>query len=111
MNAETFYTLQKELERLLSSVSKLNEALASTEYPEFMPVKLAGRYLGLSSSHLNKLRSTGGGPTFCDFGPKAVRYRKADLDAWAEAHKCAHTAEKQAKGRLTCARIGTPNSA
>jgi predicted DNA-binding transcriptional regulator AlpA len=92
-----FFLLQKELEQLLGSVVKLNLALLNASYPEFMPVKLAGRYLGLSASHLNKLRSTGGGPTFCDFGPKAVRYRRADLDTWAEAHRCAHTAQKQSK--------------
>ncbi len=98
-NSEAFYTLQKELARLLSDVSRVNEALTLAKYPEFMPVKLAGRYLGLSASHLNKLRSTGGGPPFCDFGPKAVSYRKSDLDCWAESHKCAHTAEKQANDK------------
>jgi hypothetical protein len=106
-NTVDFVRLQKELEQLLSGVAKLNLALLNASYPEYMPVKLAARYTGLSASHLNKLRSTGGGPVFCDFGPKAVRYRRADLDTWAEAHRCAHTAQKQNNPRKTgalCAR-------
>lgn len=94
LTPQTLYALQNELGNLLDSMARVNEALVGAKYPEFMPVKLAGEYLGLSASHLNKLRSTGGGPAFCDFGAKAVRYRRADLDAWAEKHKCAHTAQK-----------------
>lgn len=94
MNSETIFSLHHALLKLLGDVEKLNEALTSATYPEFMPVQLAAQYLGLSASHLNKLRSTGGGPLFCDFGAKAVRYRRTDLNEWAEQHKCAHTAQK-----------------
>lgn len=96
---DIIFTLHRELQKLLGEVEKLNVALSRATYPEFMPVQQAADYLGLSASHLNKLRSTGGGPLFCDFGVKAVRYRRTDLDTWAEQHKRAHTTEKQTKRR------------
>jgi predicted DNA-binding transcriptional regulator AlpA len=42
----------------------------------------AARYLGISESTLNKTRLTGDGPPFVKVTPRAVAYRKADLDAW-----------------------------
>jgi predicted DNA-binding transcriptional regulator AlpA len=45
----------------------------------------AARYVALSESTLTKLRLTGDGPPFVQVGPRAVAYRKADLDAWLEA--------------------------
>ncbi len=45
----------------------------------------AARYIALSESTLAKLRLTGDGPPFVKVGPRAVAYRKANLDAWLEA--------------------------
>jgi predicted DNA-binding transcriptional regulator AlpA len=45
----------------------------------------AAKYVALAESTLTKLRLTGDGPPFVKVGPRAVAYRKADLDAWLEA--------------------------
>lgn len=42
----------------------------------------AATYLRLARPTLERFRLTGGGPTFCKMGGKAVRYRKSDLDDW-----------------------------
>lgn len=42
----------------------------------------AADYLQISVSSLTKWRMTGYGPKFVRLGPKAVRYRQEDLDAW-----------------------------
>ncbi|MDT7535372.1 helix-turn-helix domain-containing protein [Sphingobium sp. SA2] len=41
----------------------------------------AGGYCGLSKPTMERFRLTGDGPVYVKLG-KAVRYRKADLDAW-----------------------------
>lgn len=56
-----------------------------------MKTEEAARYLGLSSSLLNKLRLTGGGPVFVRLAGRAIRYRKPDLDAWVNASVMAST--------------------
>ena len=45
----------------------------------------AAEYLGLSESYLAKLRmgtSPNPGPRVVRVGPRAIRYRRQDLDAW-----------------------------
>jgi predicted DNA-binding transcriptional regulator AlpA len=44
----------------------------------------AAHYIALAESTLTKMRLTGDGPPFCKVGPRAVAYRRADLDAWLE---------------------------
>lgn len=46
----------------------------------------AAKYLGLSSSTLNKWRCHGGGPEFLKLG-RAVRYRFEDLDAFVAVRR------------------------
>lgn len=53
----------------------------------------ASAYTGLAAAYLEKLRSVGGGPCFLRYGRRAVRYRKADLDAWMSQHECKSTSE------------------
>ena len=53
--------------------------------PLLSTVEAAGR-LGVSSSYLNKLRVTGGGPPFLKIGAR-VAYDQADLVTWLEAQK------------------------
>lgn len=60
---------------------------------QLMKTEEAGRYLGLSSSLLNKLRLTGGGPQFVRLAGRAIRYRRADLDAWIDASVAASTSQ------------------
>jgi predicted DNA-binding transcriptional regulator AlpA len=50
-----------------------------------MRTPAAARYLGIAESTLNKTRLTGEGPSFVKVGPRAVAYRRADLDAWLAA--------------------------
>ncbi|MGO7286674.1 helix-turn-helix transcriptional regulator [Rhizobium ruizarguesonis] len=40
----------------------------------------------LSSSYLEKLRGTGGGPVFAKIG-RSVRYHSSDVDTWTIAHR------------------------
>ncbi|MCC6829153.1 MAG: hypothetical protein IT550_13095 [Novosphingobium sp.] len=47
----------------------------------------------MSESLLHKLRLTGGGPVFVRLAGRAIRYRKADLDAWVQASVMASTAQ------------------
>ncbi len=42
----------------------------------------AANYVALAESTLTKMRLTGDGPPFVKVGPRAVAYRKADLDVW-----------------------------
>ena len=50
----------------------------------------AAEYLGLGKSTLDKLRLSGGGPVYSQFGKRVV-YDPADLDAWCAKHKRAST--------------------
>ena len=45
----------------------------------------AARYLGVSAPTLRFWRANGEGPTYFHAGPRLVRYRKVDLDAWVES--------------------------
>lgn len=42
----------------------------------------AARLLGLSKSTLEHWRTVRKGPPFVRVGPRCIRYRRADLDAW-----------------------------
>lgn len=59
-------------------------------------VKGAANYLGVSKSHLDKLRTQGGGPRFVRIGRKQVRYRVAALDEWLEGREMGRVDDKPA---------------
>ena len=59
---------------------------------KFTDTRGAATYLACSTSYLEKCRITGGGPRFIKIG-KAVRYRLADLDAFAGARTYKSTSE------------------
>ena len=59
----------------------------------FFDTKRAACYLGLSPSTLDGYRVSGDGPAFHRFGNR-VRYRLADLDAWAAARGATTTAKR-----------------
>lgn len=52
----------------------------------------AAAHVHLSKPTLERLRLTGDGPPYAKLG-KAVRYRKADLDAWLASHLIHSTSE------------------
>ena len=52
----------------------------------------AAAYLRLSKPTLERFRLTGGGPSYVKLG-RAVRYRRADLDAWVVSRLTRSTSE------------------
>ncbi len=63
----------------------LEAARGSSPVRRALDVTEAAQHLGVSVSYLNRLRSTGGGPTFIKIGVR-VTYRLADLEAWQDQH-------------------------
>lgn len=53
-------------------------------------VRKAASFLGLSKSTLDKLRLTGGGPTYIRLGRRVV-YDLGDLEAWADRGRRSNT--------------------
>ena len=53
----------------------------------------AANYVALAESTLTKIRLTVDGPPFVKVGPRAVAYRKIDLDSWLEARVRRSTAD------------------
>lgn len=54
----------------------------------------AAAYVALAESTLTKMRLTRDGPPFVKVGPRAVAYRKSDLDAWLEARVRQSTSDR-----------------
>jgi hypothetical protein len=52
----------------------------------------AARYLGLSISFLNKLRSGGGGPRYAKVGRRVI-YPRVDLDLWLASRERQSTSD------------------
>lgn len=63
----------------------------------FLDTRAAAAWLGLSHRTLEGYRVSGGGPAFHRFGNR-VRYRRADLDAWAARRRATTTAEADRLG-------------
>lgn len=55
--------------------------------------------VGLKPRALAALRLRGGGPRFVRLSGRAVRYRRADLDAWINARIVSSTADLGGDGR------------
>ena len=60
----------------------------NVENDQLYDPKAAGAYLGgnkaVAASTLAKYRVSGTGPRFIRLNGKAIRYRRADLDAWLD---------------------------
>jgi predicted DNA-binding transcriptional regulator AlpA len=56
----------------------------------------AAEFLGLATSTLAKLRSTGNGPAYCKLGRRVV-YRMEDLEAWLESRVARDTSDADAR--------------
>ena len=63
-----------------------------TEELQYLNTVQAARLLGLAPKTLARYRCTGAGPVFCRFGNR-VRYRREDLDDWAETRRRASTVD------------------
>ena len=55
--------------------------------------KEAGEFLGLSDRAMQKYRQTGGGSPFIRISSRCIRYRRADLRAWADARMRSSTSD------------------
>lgn len=60
---------------------------------DILTVKEAAQYLKLGKPTLDRYRTVGGGPRFAKISGGAVRYRRADLDAWLESKLLNSTSE------------------
>ena len=65
----------------------------SDYWQALIPPPDAADFLGFTGRALANWRSRGGGPRFIRVGSRAVRYRRADLRAWAEARLRTSTAD------------------
>jgi predicted DNA-binding transcriptional regulator AlpA len=59
----------------------------------FVDERTAASVLGLSPRTLQKYRVVGGGPRYSKLGPKSVRYRLSEVNAWADARVKNSTSE------------------
>lgn len=55
--------------------------MSTTTHRQMLRTQGAAEYLSISVSTLNKLRLTGGGPSYIKLG-KSVLYDPSDLDVW-----------------------------
>ena len=55
--------------------------------------KTAGAFLGLTDRTMQGYRRKGGGPRYISISSRCLRYRRADLRAWADARLRASTSD------------------
>ena len=60
--------------------------------PEYLRTRDAARYLGLSPEWLELARTQGNGPAFVKL-PRAVLYKRSDLDRFMASHRVCSTSE------------------
>lgn len=58
---------------------------APTSKASYLTEREAALYLSVSASTLRNWRVAGGGPPFVKISARCIRYRRVDLDAWADA--------------------------
>lgn len=54
--------------------------------PEFMTTAQVAKHINISQAKLAQMRARGEGPKFSKIG-RAIRYRRADVDAWVAEHR------------------------
>ena len=59
---------------------------AANDLDRLINEREAAEFVGFTVRALQNWRLRGGGPLFVKISARAVRYRKRDLMAWAEAH-------------------------
>ena len=73
------------------------ESSVSNDEGSFLNTRRAAVYLDLSPRTLDGYRVSGEGPAFHRFGNR-VRYRRSDLDQWAQGRRATTTAEADKLG-------------
>ena len=63
-----------------------------TDEIKYLNTVQAARLVGLAPKTLARYRCSGKGPVFCRFGNR-VRYRREDVDDWAETRRRASTVD------------------
>jgi hypothetical protein len=63
---------------------------------QFLDTKEAAKYVRLSTATLERLRVTGGGPSFIKPIPTRVIYDVVDLDVWMRGRRQQSTSENKA---------------
>jgi excisionase family DNA binding protein len=78
----------------MQAEAKSKEALRESEYlDQLLSETEAARFLGFSVRTLQGWRVKGGGPRFVKIGGRSVRYRRRDLNAWADANMRLNTSQ------------------
>ncbi len=70
------------------------------EQPILLTEKEVGQLIGFAPRTLQNWRSRGGGPPFVRVSKGCVRYRRQDIDAWAEERLRVSTADDAARGTV-----------
>ncbi len=74
------------------SSHKARFMMVESDLARKLPVSEAARFIGLSKSTLDKLRISGGGPTYLQLG-RRVLYDVADLEAWLTSKRRSSTSD------------------
>jgi excisionase family DNA binding protein len=56
--------------------------------PKYLTTAQAAEYCNIKVKTLERHRQNGTGPPYIKVGPRIIRYRREDLDAWMEAGLC-----------------------
>jgi len=64
--------------------SKPNDGLLGDYWHSLINEKAAADYLGLTRRTMQGFRCRGGGPTYVRISCRCIRYRRVDLQAWAD---------------------------
>lgn len=65
------------------------------EAEEFLTDQELAYLLAVSTRTILRWRRNGSGPSYCRVGPRCVRYRRTDLDAWMAANRFATKAAEE----------------
>lgn len=58
----------------------------AVEAPRFLRSAQCAEFLGVSRSHLERMRADGTGPRFTKISKKVILYALADVEAWVAKH-------------------------
>jgi len=88
---------EKTLEQLETVVSAALDKALKNQFPvdpnAFMDRAMTARYADVTVRFLENRAIKGGGPPFVRVSAKCVKYRKKDVDAWADSLLVGSTSE------------------
>jgi predicted DNA-binding transcriptional regulator AlpA len=90
MNEKTIEALEAVVE---SAVDKALKNQFPTDPKAHMDRPLTAKYIGVTPRCLENWAVTGEGPAFVRLSARCVRYRKKDIDAWADSRLVSSTSE------------------